>query len=83
MISDPHPSDDLVQNLGHAVMGIFNGDNIKQTIRDAWDKHMNAPETNSTAQQMTDANNVKATQDANQTFVDAAKVRSKVAQRMK
>lgn len=77
---DPHPADEIVEHLGKAVMGIFNGDNIRQTIRDAWDKHMNAPETSSTAQQMTDANNTKAVQDANKSFLDAsqaAKIRMK------
>lgn len=38
MANDEHPADDIAR----AVMGIFNGDNIRQSIRDAWDR-MHAP----------------------------------------
>lgn len=82
MAEDQHPADDMIEHIGHAVMGIFNGDNIRQTIRDAWDRHMNSAPENSTAQQMTNANNVKAVQDANKAFLDAsqaAKIRMKAA----
>jgi hypothetical protein len=34
MADDTHPADDLIE----AVRGIWNGDNIKQAMRDAWDR---------------------------------------------
>ncbi len=50
MASDPndptHPADDLIK----AVQGVFNGDNAKQAIRDAWDRahaQLDTPEVES------------------------------------
>jgi hypothetical protein len=34
MADDNHPADGLID----AIRGVFNGDNIKQSIRDAWDR---------------------------------------------
>lgn len=34
MADDQHPADGLID----AIRGIFNGDNIKQSLRDAWDR---------------------------------------------
>jgi hypothetical protein len=32
--NDSHPADDLAK----AFQGLFNGDNVKQALRDAWDR---------------------------------------------
>lgn len=35
MSDDQHPADGLID----AIRGVFNGDNVKQALRDAWDRH--------------------------------------------
>jgi hypothetical protein len=80
MASDAHPADDLAR----AVQGLFNGDNLKQAIRDAWDRHFGPKpvdaDSSDTVKQMNKAAMDKAAQDAAKSFITpdaAASIRAK------
>lgn len=81
MASDSHPADDIVK----AVVGLFNGDNIRQTIREAWDRLPSlTPAPNRSVPD--DTPEGQAVRDANKKFYDAdaaERVRAKVKSRMK
>jgi hypothetical protein len=38
MNDDQHPADGMVDGIVNAIKGMFNGDDIKQSVRDAWDR---------------------------------------------
>ena len=83
-MNDDHPADGLAK----AFQGLFDGTNIKQALRDAWDRHFGtvaSTEPNDTVQQMNKAANDKAVQDANKSFLTpaaAASVRAKASKSM-
>jgi len=79
-MEDQHPADSLLETLKSA----FNGDGIKQTLREAWDRlHASAPSAHDQAiQQMNDQANAQRTQDATKSFITpdaAANIRKKMS----
>ena len=65
-MADEHPADQLLET----IKGLFTGDAIKQSIRDAWDRTTgNSSQPDSKPAQQADAGMVAA---ANQSFRDAA-----------
>jgi hypothetical protein len=69
---DSHPADELMES----IKGLFNGDNARKTLRDAYDrvtgKTTPAPDSSAVASAAaTKAANDKAVQDANKSFLDA------------
>ena len=83
-MNDDHPADGLAK----AFQGLFDGTNIKQALRDAWDRHFGtaAPaEPSDTVKAMNQAENDKSVQDANKSFLTpaaAASVRAKASKSM-
>ena len=79
---DFHPADDLAK----AFQGFFNGDNIKEALRSAWDRHFGPPsaqqDPDKPAQQMNWTPKPNAEQ---QQYLDAkaaASIRTKAAAKM-
>jgi hypothetical protein len=43
-MADEHPADEMFKPIKDAIVGVFNGDDIKKSIRDAWDRmHSSVP----------------------------------------
>lgn len=78
-----HPADEIHRE----VIGIFNGDNMKQALREAWDRMTNRLPSMSAhdrfVQQLHQQSNDQRVQDANKSFLDAdkaAQIRQKAMQ---
>lgn len=82
MNDDFHPADELAK----VFHGLINGDNFKQSMRDAWDRITSSAAAPDAHQQAVDQMNKvaadKAVQDANKSYLtpnSAATIRSKAA----
>ena len=85
MANDTHPADDLAK----AFQGLFEGSNVKQALRDAWDRHFGAAESKPSADPMIQKMNKdamdKTAQDAAKSFITpdaAANIRAKASKVM-
>ncbi len=85
MANDTHPADDLAK----AFQGLFDGSNVKQALRSAWDKHFGpaaaAPQESDTVKDMNKAAMDKAARDAAKSFITpdaAANIRAKATKVM-
>lgn len=82
MTDDQHPADSLIE----AIKGTFDGDNIRQSIRDAWDRITGQQQAQPQPQPAQQTNwkpepNAQQQQEINRnalTSAQAAKIRSKV-----
>ena len=71
---DFHPADDLAK----AFQGLFDGTNVKQALRDAWDRHFgSAPKPEAPAQQMNWKPEPNAEQQKQLDANSAARIRAK------
>jgi len=89
MAQDEHPADGMFEPIRDAIMGMFTGGNVKQAVRDAWDRMHGASEPQSAHdQQIQQMNKQAADADAQKvaqaylTAQQADKIRAAAKSRM-